>query len=83
VANYVTLDVVTKAMQAASTIETDKVIERLTTGQYQTLRGPLVIGGKETYGIDRQFLTAVTVSEIRNGQVVDIAQAIPKALLKK
>jgi branched-chain amino acid transport system substrate-binding protein len=80
VANYVSLDVVTKAMQTAGSIDTDKVIETLTSGQYDTLRGPLVIGGKETYGIDRQFLTPVVISEIRNGQVVDVAQRLPKAL---
>ena len=44
--------------------------------------GGLKIGGKETYGIDRQFLYPVVISEIRDGKVVDLAQVHPTALKK-
>jgi branched-chain amino acid transport system substrate-binding protein len=82
VANYIALDVITKAMQKANSIEPAAVVKKMTEEKFDTLRGPLAIGGSETYGADRQFLTPVTISEIRGGQVVDIAEAMPRALLK-
>jgi hypothetical protein len=42
--------------------------------------GRLAIGGKETYGIDRQFLYPMTISEMRSGKSVDIEQVLPGAL---
>ena len=83
VANYAAFDVFTQAMQKAGSIDTDKVLAVLTTEQFQTVWGPLAIGGKETYGIDRQFLYPLVISEVRQGKVVDIAQVLPAALKKK
>lgn len=85
VANYGAFDVFTKAMQQAGSIETEKVLAALTSRPYDTVWGRLVIGGKETYGINRQFLYPVVISEIRGGKTVDIEQVLPAALkaLKK
>lgn len=83
VANYAAFDVFTQAMQKAGSIDTDKVLAVLTKEQFQTVWGPLALGGKETYGIDRQFLYPLVISEVRNGKVVDIAQVLPAALKKK
>jgi len=83
VANYAAFDVFTQAMQKAGSIDTDKVLAVLTTEQFQTVWGPLALGGKETYGIDRQFLYPLVISEVRGGKVVDIAQVLPAALKKK
>ena len=83
VANYAAFDVFTQAMQKAGSIDTDKVLAVLTTEQFQTVWGPLALGGKETYGIDRQFLYPLVISEVRQGKVVDIAQVLPAGLKKK
>ena len=85
VANYGAFDVFTKAMQEAGSVETEKVLAALTSRPYDTVWGRLVIGGKETYGIDRQFLYPAVISEIRGGKPVDIDQVLPAALraLKK
>ena len=83
VANYAAFDVFTQAMQRAGSVETDKVLEVLTKERFETLWGPLVIGGKETYGIDRQFLYPLVISEVRAGKIVDVAQVVPAALKKK
>ena len=85
VANYGAFDVFTKAMQEAGSVETDKVLAALTSRPYDTVWGRLVIGGKEAYRIDRQFLYPVVISEIRGGKTVDIEQVLPAALkaLKK
>jgi len=73
-ANYAAFDVVTKAMVEAQSIDTDKVLAALTAKQYDTVWGKLVIGGKDTYKIDRQFLYPLVISEVRDGKVVDLAQ---------
>jgi len=83
VANFAAFDVFTQAMQRAGSVETDRVLEVLTKERFETVWGPLVIGGKETYGIDRQFLYPLVISEIRGGKVVDVAQVVPAALKKK
>jgi branched-chain amino acid transport system substrate-binding protein len=82
VANYAAFDVFTKAMQEARSLDTDKVLASLTGKPFDTVWGKLVLGGKETYGIDRQFLYPVVISEIRDGKVIDIAQVLPAALKK-
>jgi branched-chain amino acid transport system substrate-binding protein len=83
VANYAAFDVFTQAMEKAGSVDTDKVLAVLTKEQFQTVWGPLALGGKETYGIDRQFLYPLVISEVRGGKVVDIAQVLPAALKKK
>jgi len=85
VANYGAFDVFTKAMQEAGSIETEKVLAALTSRPYETVWGRLLIGGKETYGIDRQFLYPMVISEVRGGKNVDLEQVLPGALkaLKK
>jgi branched-chain amino acid transport system substrate-binding protein len=83
VGNYAAFDVITQAMQRAGSVEPDKVLEVLTRERFETVWGSLVIGGKETYGIDRQFLYPLIISEIRGGKVVDLAQVLPAALKKK
>jgi branched-chain amino acid transport system substrate-binding protein len=83
VGNYAAFDVVTQAMQKAGSIETDKVLATITRERFETVWGPLAIGGKETYGIDRQFLYPLVISEVRGGKVVDVAQVVPSALQKK
>ena len=82
VANYAAFDVFTQAMQKAGSIDTDRVLAVITKEQFQTVWGPLALGGKETYGIDRQFLYPLVISEVRGGKVVDIAQVLPAALKK-
>jgi len=80
VANYAAFDVITKAMQEAGSVDTDKVLAALTSRPYDTVWGRLAIGAKETYGIDRQFLYPMVISEIRSGKSVDIEQVLPAAL---
>lgn len=77
IANYAAFDVITKAMVEAQSLDTDKVLAALTGRPHQTVWGPVVIGGKDTYGIDRQFLYPAVIAEIRDGKLVDLAQVAP------
>jgi branched-chain amino acid transport system substrate-binding protein len=83
VANYAALDVFTQAMQRAGSVDPDRVLAVLGKERFDTVWGPLAIGGKETYGIDRQFLYPFVISEVRGGKVVDVAEVTPAALKKK
>jgi branched-chain amino acid transport system substrate-binding protein len=74
VANFAAFDVITKAMVDAQSVDPDKVLAALTAKPFDTVWGKLVIGGKATYGIDRQFLYPLVISEVRDGKVVDLAQ---------
>jgi len=82
VANYAAFDVFTKSMVDAQSVEPDKVLTAITAKAHDTVWGKVVIGGKETYGIDRQFLYPLVISEVRDGKVVDVAQTVPAALKK-
>jgi hypothetical protein len=66
--------VFTKAMQKAESIDPEKVLKALTDNKFESVWGTLIIGGKETYGIDRQFLYPVVIDTVKNGQVVDVVQ---------
>jgi branched-chain amino acid transport system substrate-binding protein len=82
IANYAAFDVIAQAMVEAGSLDTDKVLAALTGRPHQTIWGPVVIGGKDTYGIDRQFLYPVVIAEIRDGKLVDLAQVTPIGLKK-
>ncbi len=82
VANYAGMDVVTKAIQMANSVDPDKVLEAMVTGKFATVWGSVVIGGKARYGIDRQFLYPFVISEIKDGKTVDISSVAPKELKK-
>jgi branched-chain amino acid transport system substrate-binding protein len=82
IANYAAFDVIAQAMVEAGSLDTDKVLAALTGRPHQTIWGPVVIGGKDTYGIDRQFLYPVVIAEIRDGKLVDLAQVAPIGLKK-
>jgi branched-chain amino acid transport system substrate-binding protein len=82
IANYITIDVLAQAMQQAGTTEPKAVVDRMVQGSFKTMRGPLVIGGQDTYGINRQFLFPVVITEIRDGQVIDIGNSLPTELKK-
>lgn len=83
VANYIAVDALLKAMERVGSItDTKAIAEKLATDQFDTMRGPLVVGGKDTYGIDRQFLFPVTITEIKDGQVRDIDTSLPAELRK-
>jgi len=68
VANYAAFDVFTQAMQKAGSVDTDKVLAVLTKEQFQTVWGPLPWAARKTYGIDRQFLYPLVISEVRGAR---------------
>lgn len=83
VGNYAAFDVITRAMRDTGSVEPERVLDTLTKKAYQTVWGSLVIGGKETYGIDRQFLFPFVISEVRDGKLVEVTRLLPDALKRR
>jgi ABC-type branched-subunit amino acid transport system substrate-binding protein len=81
--NYVALDIVTQAMKAAGTTDTEKVVGHLAGKKFDSAWGPVVVGGKGTYGVDHQFLRPITITQYQNGKMVDVGSAIPRDLMAK
>lgn len=61
-------------MQKAESVDPEKVLKALTENKFDSVWGTLIIGGKETYGIDRQFLYPVVIDTVRDGKVIDVVQ---------
>jgi len=81
--NYVALDIVTQAMKAAGTTDTEKVVGQMAGKKFDSAWGPIVVGGKGTYGVDHQFLRPITITQYQDGQMVDVGSAIPRDLVAK
>jgi branched-chain amino acid transport system substrate-binding protein len=81
--NYVALDIVTQAMKAAGTTDTEKVVGHLAGKKFDSAWGPVVVGGKGTYGVDHQFLRPITITQYQNGKMVDVGSAMPRDLMAK
>ncbi|HEY7244274.1 MAG TPA: ABC transporter substrate-binding protein [Xanthobacteraceae bacterium] len=79
--NYVGLDIATRAMKAAGTIDTEKVAPQLAGKKFDSAWGPVVVGGKGTYGVDHQFLRPITITQYQKGQMVDVGSAMPRDLM--
>ena len=67
------MKVVAEAIEKAGTFDTDKVLKVMETTQFNTAWGPLKIGGMKTYGINRQFIWPIVITQVQDGKAVDIA----------
>lgn len=73
VTSYAMLEVFTRAMVKAGTIDTDKVCKTVEEDhKFETSFGPLVLVGKQKYGIDRQFVHQMMLAQARSGKVVEV-----------
>jgi branched-chain amino acid transport system substrate-binding protein len=80
IANYVALDVLTRAIQAAGTLDSDKIVAELTNKKFDTAWGPIVVGGQSTYGVNHQFLRPLTITQLHDGHAVDVGSTMPRDL---
>ncbi len=73
VTSYAMLEIFTQAMAKAGTTDTDKVSKLVEdTRSFTTSFGPVVLVGKQKYGIDRQFVHRMMLAQARGGKVVEI-----------
>jgi branched-chain amino acid transport system substrate-binding protein len=71
------------AIEKANSIDPKVVAKTLPTIIFESSYGPTAFGGKETYGIPQQMLVPIIVTQIRNGQTVEIARIIPDELKQR
>jgi branched-chain amino acid transport system substrate-binding protein len=72
------LDVLIQALEKAGTLDTAKVMETMEkTEEWQTIFGTSKFGGKEHYGIKRQIVTPVYISEVIKGNLVNRGTMMP------
>jgi len=72
------LDVLIQALEKAGTLDTTKVMEMMEkTEEWGTIFGASKFGGKEHYGIKRQIVTPVYISEIIKGNLVNRGTMMP------
>lgn len=81
-ANYAVSGVVFETMSMIASTDVDKVIQAIGVPgkQFDTIMGPITLGGKQTYGIDRQFLHPIVISVIRGGKLIDLEEVKPIGL---
>lgn len=73
VTSYAMLEIFTRAMERTGAIDTEKVSKEVeNTHKFDTSFGPVVLIGKKKYGIDRQFVHQMMLSQSRNGKVEEI-----------
>jgi branched-chain amino acid transport system substrate-binding protein len=74
----------TKAgIEKANSIDPRKVAKVLPDLIFESSYGPAAFGGKETYGSPQQMLVPIIVSQIKNGQTVEIERIIPAELKQR
>ncbi len=77
VAEYAAAQMVFAAVQKTGSIDVDTVIKYITSHKMETVLGPMMIGGQEDYGINRQFLFPMISSIVKGGKVVNLEEALP------
>ncbi len=71
--SYAMLEIFTRAMVKAGTIDTDKVCKGVEEGhKFETSFGPFVLLGKQKYGIARQFVHQMMLAQAKAGKVVEL-----------
>jgi len=71
-----------QAIEQANSLETDDIVQALETGEFSIIRSTTktTFGGEETYGIKHQLQVPFFVSQVQNGELVNLvstAVAIP------
>jgi branched-chain amino acid transport system substrate-binding protein len=75
---HVPLDILVQAIEKSGSIDPVKVKETMEkTEEWKTIFGPTRFGGKEYYGIKRQILTPIYISEVIDGKLVNRGTMTP------
>ena len=67
-------------IEKADSIDPKKVAKAMPEIVFESSYGPTAFGGKETYGSPQQMLVPIIVTQIKNGQTVEIARITPAEL---
>ena len=75
---HVYLDILVQAIERSGSLDPTKVEEAMgKMEEWNTIFGPAKFGGKEWYGIKRQIITPVYVSEVIGGKLINRGTMMP------
>jgi len=75
---HVYLDILVQAIEKAGSLDPTKVKETMEkTEEWNTIFGPTRFGGKEYYGIKRQIITPIYISELIEGKLANRGTMMP------
>jgi branched-chain amino acid transport system substrate-binding protein len=70
-------------IEKTDSIDPRKVAKALPDLIFESSYGPTAFGGKETYGVPQQMLVPIIVTQIKNGETVEIERIIPAELKQR
>jgi branched-chain amino acid transport system substrate-binding protein len=70
-------------IEKSNSIDPKVVAKTLPTIIFESSYGPTAFGGKDTYGSPQQMLVPIIVTQIKNGQTVEIERIIPEELKQR
>ena len=70
-------------IEKANSIDPKAVAKVLPTLIFELSYGPAAFGGEATYGNPQQMLVPIIVTQIKNGQTVEIERIIPDELKQR
>jgi branched-chain amino acid transport system substrate-binding protein len=71
------------AIEKSNSIDPKVVAKTLPTIIFESSYGPTAFGGKDTYGSPQQMLVPIIVTQIKNGQTVEVERIIPDELKQR
>ena len=71
------------AIEKSNSIDPKVVAKTLPTIIFESSYGPTAFGGQETYGSPQQMLVPIIVTQIKNGQTVEVERIIPDELKQR
>lgn len=70
---YAMLEIFTEGMKKAGTTDTEKVVKAVEEmHKFGTMFGPMVLLGRQKYGIDRQFVHRMMLGVAKGGELVEL-----------
>jgi branched-chain amino acid transport system substrate-binding protein len=70
-------------IEKANSIDPKAVAKVLPALVFESSYGKSAFGGADTYGVPQQMLVPIIVTQIRNGQTVEIERIIPEELKQR
>jgi len=65
--------VIMEALRRAGSLDTQKIVDTMHAGGFDTVLGTANFCGKAYYGINNQMITSIPISIVRNGKVAQLA----------
>ncbi len=83
ISSYDAVMALKKAIETADSIDPKKVAETLPTIVFESSYGPAAFGGADVYGNPQQILVPVMITQLRDGNAVEVGRIAPAELKER